>query len=159
MKIAMIRFVNVILAALLAGTSFGIWMGFNPSYYSSSTYVEQQQHLILSLHTLMLSLVILATLVSLFSAYMHRKNKADFILLILAGVAFISCIYISWFGNYPIQMEMLRWRADTLPANWMQLRDDWWHYHIMRTIAELIALVLVVWISVKQQFKFTSPRF
>lgn len=43
MTVTFIRFVNLILAALLAGTNFGIWMGFNPSNYSPSTYLEQQQ--------------------------------------------------------------------------------------------------------------------
>lgn len=34
-----IRFANIILAALLVGTSFGIWIGFNPLNYSPSTLV------------------------------------------------------------------------------------------------------------------------
>ncbi len=103
MTLSLIRFLNIIFAALLAGTSFGIWFGFNPTNYSASTYIEQQQNLVRSLNTLMISLVIIATVVTLISAFLQRK-----------------------------------------------LRDKWWSFHIMRTVVELIALVLVAWTSSKQ---------
>ena len=145
---AFIRFVNIILAALLAGTSFGIWIGLNPKSYSPTTYIEQQQNLVSSLNSLMVSLVILATLVTALSAFLNRKHKTIFIALLFASVFLASCIFISRFGNFPIQIEMLTWKAEHLPDNWKSLRDKWWAFHIMRTIAELLALVLVAWVSV-----------
>ncbi|MEZ4926947.1 MAG: DUF1772 domain-containing protein [Saprospiraceae bacterium] len=151
MKTTFIRVVNIIVASLLAGTSFGIWMGMNPANYSASTYLEQQQNLVRSLNTLMVSLVFLATIITLVSAFMQRKNRAVFITLLIAAVCFASCILISRFGNLPIQQEMLDWRSDSLPENWTALRDKWWSLHIMRTIAELLALVLVAWASVQKQ--------
>lgn len=151
MVTTIVRFINIILAALLAGTSFGIWMGFNPSNYSPSTYIEQQQNLVGSLNALMVSLVISATLVTLISAFLQRKNKAVFITLLFAAAFFASCIFISRFGNLPIQKEMLTWNAASLPENWTSLRDKWWSFHIIRTIAELIALVLVSWTSVQKR--------
>ena len=48
-----IRFVLVVLLALLVGTMFGIWVGFNPARLSASAYVEQQQNAIRSLNTLL----------------------------------------------------------------------------------------------------------
>jgi hypothetical protein len=57
MTTSIIRFLNIIIAALLAGTSFGIWMGFNPLNLSPSTYIEQQQNMIRALNTLMIILV------------------------------------------------------------------------------------------------------
>ncbi|MBX2947334.1 MAG: DUF1772 domain-containing protein [Cyclobacteriaceae bacterium] len=144
------RFTNIIIAALLAGTSFGIWIGFNPMNYSASTYVEQQKNLVLSLNTLMVTLVIVATVVTVLSAYLQRKNKTIFFTLIIAAVSFASCIIISRFGNLPIQKEMLAWDADSLPTNWTDLRDKWWSFHIIRTIAELVALVLVSWSTVQK---------
>ncbi|MCB0534454.1 MAG: DUF1772 domain-containing protein [Lewinellaceae bacterium] len=151
MVTTVIRFINIILAALLAGTSFGIWMGFNPAHYTPSTYIEQQQNLVGSLNTLMVSLVILATIVTLTAAFLQRKNKAVFITMLFAAAFFASCIFISRFGNLPIQKEMLTWNAASLPENWTVLRDKWWSFHIIRTIAELIALVLVSWTSVQKQ--------
>jgi uncharacterized membrane protein len=145
---SIIRFVNIILVALLAGTSFGIWIGLNPLHFSAATYLEQQQHLVISLNTLMVSLVIIATVVTIASAILQRQNKRIFVGLLFASLFLASCIFISRFGNAPIQKEMLKWSVNSMPNNWSILRDNWWRFHVMRTIVELIALVLVVWTNV-----------
>ncbi len=149
MTASLIRFFNIIFAALLAGTSFGIWLGFNPAEYSASTYVEQQQNLLRSFNTPMVILVAMATVVTLVSAYLQRRNKTIFILLLFAAAFFISCMFITRLGNLPMQSEMLEWTANTLPDNWTLLRDKWWSFHVMRTIVELIALILIVWATVQ----------
>ena len=151
MMTSIIRFLNIILVALLAGTSFGIWIGFNPMNYSASTYIEQQQHLVASLQTMLVSLVIIATLLTIASAFLQRKNRNNFIALIFAALFLLSCIFITRLGNLPIQKEMLTWSANYFPENWTTLRDKWWTFHVMRTIAELIALVLVAWTSFQKQ--------
>lgn len=151
MVISFIRFANVIIAALLAGTSFGIWFGLNPSHYSPSTYLEQQQQLVSSLNTLMVSLVVVATLVTVTSAYLQRTNRIVFAILSFAALCFASCIVISRFGNLPIQTEMATWSVNSLPADWTDLRDKWWSYHKIRTIAELLALALVTGASIQKQ--------
>lgn len=150
MTIVFIRFTNIILAALLAGTSFGILVGFNPMNYSASTYIEQQKNLVLSLNALMVSLVIFATLVTIVSAFLQRRNRTVFVTLLVAAAFFASCIFISRFGNRPIQNEMLTWNANSIPANWTMFREKWWSFHIVRTVAELIALVLVTWASIQK---------
>jgi len=148
---SIIRFVNIILVALLAGTSFGIWMGLNPMKYSVSTYIEQQQHLVLALQPLLVSLVIIATILTIASAFLQRNSKRIFIALLFAALFLLSCIIITRLGNLPVQKEMLTWNADSFPEDWTTLRDKWWTFHIMRTIAELIALALVAWTSVQKQ--------
>lgn len=150
MTVIFIRFANIILAALLAGASFGILVGFNPMHYSASTYIEQQKNLVLSLNTLMVSLVIITTLVTIVSAFLQRKNKTVFITLLVAAAFFASCIFISRLGNLPIQNEMLTWNANSIPGNWTMFREKWWSFHIMRTVAELIALVFVAWTSIQK---------
>ncbi|MBX3241323.1 MAG: DUF1772 domain-containing protein [Chitinophagaceae bacterium] len=146
-----LRFLNIVFSALLAGTSFGIWLGFNPTNFSASTYIEQQQNLVHSLNTLMIILVVAAAVTTLISAYLQRKNKPALIALLLATAFFISCMVITRFGNVPLQAEMLKWTTDTLPENWTALRDKWWSLHIMRTVVELIALVLVTWTIVQKK--------
>lgn len=150
MATSIIRFLNIILAALLAGTSFGIWMGFNPINFSPSTYVEQQQNTIRMLNALMISLVIIATIITIASAFLQRNNKHVFIALLVAAAFFVACILISRFGNQPINDSMMTWNTNSLPDNWTILRDKWWSFHIMRTITELIALSLITWISIKK---------
>lgn len=150
MLTTIIRFLNIILVALLAGTSFGIWVGLNPVNYSASTYIEQQQHLVLSLQTLLVSLVIIAALVTIASAFFQRSDKKTFLALLLATFFLLLCIIITRFGNLPIQTKMLTWNMHSFPGNWTMLRDKWWSFHILRTVAELIALALVAWTSVQK---------
>lgn len=149
MAIKVVRFLNIFAAALLAGTSFGIWLGFNPMSYSPSTYLEQQNHLVRSLNTFMIILVFGTTILTITSAYLQRTNKITSITLFVAAAFFISCIVITRLGNIPIQNVMLNWNANSLPENWNLLRDQWWTFHIMRTITELIALSLIVWTNVR----------
>ena len=150
MTTSIIRFLNIIIAALLAGTSFGIWMGFNPLNFSPTTYIEQQQNMLRSLNVLMISLVFSATIITIISAVLHRGNKQEFIHLLIASLFFISCIIISRFGNQPLNNEIMSWTFVTVTGNLSELRDKWWTFHIIRTISELIALCLVTWTSIKK---------
>ena len=123
MTTSIIRFLNIIIAALLAGTSFGIWMGFNPLNLSPSTYIEQQQNMIKALNVLMITLVFSATIITVISAILQRGNKQAFIPLLFASLFFISCIIISRFGNQPINNEIMKWTSGTLQGNLSELRD------------------------------------
>jgi hypothetical protein len=147
---AIIRFVNILVAALLAGVSFGIWIGFNPSELSAQAYVEQQQNMLRALSVLMVSLVFGATLVTALSAWMQRAHKPTFYALLVAALFFVACILITRFGNKPIDDRVLTWTQDGLPANWTEVRDTWWYLHGWRTVTELIALCIIGWVSVRK---------
>lgn len=99
--------------------------GFNPVNFSPSTYVEIQQNTIRMLHALMVSLVIIATIITIASTFLQRNDKHNFIALLVAAVLFIHEFLISRFGNKPIQDYMLTWNANSLPINWTILRDKW----------------------------------
>jgi len=146
-----IRFLNIILAALLAGVSFGIWIGFNPMDLSASTYVAQQQNMLQALKVLMISLVVIAAIITIASALLQKDNKTVFITLLIAAAFFIACILITRFGIKSIDDTVMTWTPNSLPDNWTEFRDKWWSLHIMRTIAELAALFLVTWASIKRE--------
>jgi hypothetical protein len=150
MTTSIIRFLNIIIAALLAGVSFGIWIGFNPLSLSPSTYIEQQQNMLRALNVLMLILVFSATLITILSAFLQKDNNKVFTTLLIAGLFFIICIIISRFGNQPINKIIMTWKPDSLPGNLSELRDKWWSFHKMRTFAELVALSLVTWTGIKK---------
>jgi uncharacterized membrane protein len=150
MVTSIIRFLNIIIAALLAGVSFGIWKGFSPMELSPSAYIEQQQNMLVSLSVLMVLLVFIATIITIVSAFIQRKNKSTFIILLVAAGFFIACILITRFGNKPIDDLVMNWTLDSLPVNWTELRDKWWSFHVIRTITELIALFLITWTSIRR---------
>lgn len=144
------RFVTIFLVSLLAGVSLGIWIGFNPSRLSQWAFLEQQQNMVGSLQVLMISLVVLATIATFVAAYRQRENKTVFLPLIIAGLFLISCMIITRFGNLPIDSQVMSWTEDTMPSNWIELRDRWMSFHRMRTGVELVALVLVIWSGIKK---------
>ena len=150
MSRAIIRTMNIVLAAILAGVSFGIWIGFNPQNLSPSTYVGQQQNMLHSLRVLMVVLVVAATIITLTLAFLERRDKPVSMGLLAAAGLFIACIVITAFGNKPIDDIMLTWNSASLPANWTELRDRWWTLHIWRAVVELAALFVVTWTSVKK---------
>ncbi len=151
MTLRLITFFNTLFGAMLAGISVGIWMGFDPASFSATTYVEQQQHLLRALNVPMLALVGVTTVLTLLSAYLQRKDRSTAVLLLLAAAFFISCMFITRLGNVPVQRQILQWSPDAMPGNWTVLRDQWWSFHIMRAIVEMIALALVVWSVVQKK--------
>lgn len=146
----LIRFLNIVMVALVAGTIFGIWLGYNPKDLSAPTYIEQQQGAINALNTLMPILGLIAILLTLASAFLQRKDKLVFRILLIAILLFIISGITTKFGNQPINSIVMTWDMNSPPSNWMELRDKWWTYHIIRTLTTLGGLCLVVWVSIRK---------
>lgn len=145
-----IRYLNITLAAILAGISLGIWIGFNPMNLSLMAYIEQQQNMLNALRGLMVGLVIAATVVTIVSAGLQRRNRGSFIPLAIAALFFVACILITRFGNKPIDDLVMSWTSTSFPSNWADFRAHWWSLHIMRTITESIAFLLITAVSIKK---------
>jgi len=126
MTLSLVRLANIIFAALIAGGMFVIWVGYDPAALSPSTYVEQQQNAIRALNVVMpvLGAIVVA---------------AAF--LIISGL-------VTRFGNQPINALVMSWDIARPPANWTELRDQWWGFHRLRTLCGLIALALITWSSI-----------
>jgi hypothetical protein len=150
MKIAIIRVLNVVVVGLVAGSIFGILLGYNPHELSAATYIEQQQSIITALNTLMPILGLVAILLTLTSAFLQKNDKNVFICMLVATAFLVISGLTTRFGNQPINGIVLTWDMNTPPSNWMALRDKWWSFHIFRTITALIAFSLVAWASVNK---------
>ena len=144
------RFLNIILVALVSGVQFGIWVGYNPQTFSASTYVEQQQGAIRGLNTLMPVLGLVSVLLTLFSAFQQKDDKSTFYVLLTGAALLIVSGLVTRFGNQPINRVVMTWTADSIPADWAAWRDRWWSFHIIRTLASLLALLLIVWSALKK---------
>ncbi|MBK8954294.1 MAG: DUF1772 domain-containing protein [Saprospiraceae bacterium] len=147
---SIIRFITVVMVALVAGTIFGIWLGYNPKDLSAPTFIEQQQSAINDLNTLMPILGLIAILLTLTSAITHKKEKRTFAILLIATFFLLISGLTTKFGNQPINSIIMTWDMNVAPTNWMELRDKWWTYHEIRTLTAIVALLLIVWISIKK---------
>ena len=149
MTLSLVRFATIFAAALVAGGMFVIWIGYDPATLSPSTYVEQQQNAIRALNVLMPVLGGATILLSLLAALLHRNDRKAFVLLMVACAFLIMSGLLTHFGNQPINDLVMAWEIARPPANWTELRDQWWGFHRLRTICGLIALVLITWASVR----------
>ena len=104
-----IRFFNVIMVALVSGTIFGIWIGYNPKNLSAPTFIEQQQNVITNLNTLMPILGLMAIILTLSSAILYRKEKRAFKFLLTAAFFLILSGLITKVGNQPINGIIMTW--------------------------------------------------
>jgi uncharacterized membrane protein len=138
------------MAALVAGTIFGIWIGYNPKDLSFPTYIEVQQQTILALNTLMPLLGLITIILTIISAFLRKKEKMAFSVLLVASVFLIISGLTTKFGNQPINSIVMTWDMNGPPNNWMDLRNQWWFYHEVRTLSAFIGLCLIVWTSMKK---------
>lgn len=137
------RFVQLVIHALLTGTMFGIWVGFNPANLSATAYVEQQQNAIGSLNFF---LPILGLACILVTAVLAARAKRAPVRYMLVGAALLLVVagVITRFANQPINAMVITWSAQSPPAEWVQLRDQWWQWHVARTVAAIGSLALSV---------------
>ena len=70
-----VNFANLLLASLIVGTMFGIWLGKNPVDLSPSAYVQQQQHTIRAMNITMPMLGRILALITLSAAILARSNR------------------------------------------------------------------------------------
>ena len=141
---AMIDFTNVLLAALLVGAMFGVWLFLNPAGSDAVLYIALQQQGIKGLDTTMPALgagTILATIVA---SVLGRGDGTRFGLLIAAAACLVVAGLITRFLNQPINAIVMTWHRDAPPANWTRLRDEWWRWHLIRLAAGLGGLSLLI---------------
>ena len=138
------------MAALVVGSIFGIWIGYNPKDLSAATYIEQQQSVINALNTLMPILGLITILLTLTSAFLQKKEKTIFITLLIATVFLIISGLTTKFGNQPINSIVIAWDMNSPPPNWEELREKWWTFHKIRTAAGFAGLCLIIWTQMKK---------
>ena len=142
MAITITRLILAVLFSLLVGTMFGIWVGYNPAGLSAGAYIEQQQNAIRAFNVLLPAIGAFCILLSAGLAYAAHTDPRTRYTHLAAVILMLLAAGVTRFGNQPINAIVMTWSAAAPPANWMQLRSDWWYWHIVRSIAAIGALVL-----------------
>ncbi|HET8888109.1 MAG TPA: DUF1772 domain-containing protein [Candidatus Angelobacter sp.] len=139
-----IHFADVLLAALLVGAMFGMWLILNPAGLAASVYITLQQQGIRTLNRTMPLLGLVTILFTVLAAVLGRDNSARFGLLVGTVVCFVASGLITRFRNQPINAIVITWHQDAPPANWTGIRDEWWRWHLVRLLAGLGGLSLLI---------------
>jgi uncharacterized membrane protein len=140
----MIDFANLLLAALVVGAMFGVWLIFNPAGLDASFYIALHQQGIRTLNKKMPALGAVAILLTIAAAALGRVNIMRFRLLTAAIVCFVATGLITRFLNQPINAIVTTWSASSPPSDWTGLRDKWWRWHLIRLATGLVGLSLLI---------------
>ena len=140
----MIDFADVLLAALLVGAMFGMWLVLNPAGLTAGEYITVQQQGIRTLNQTMPMLGAATILLTILATVLERNDRTRFILLVGTVVCLVAAGLITRFLNQPINAVVSTWHTDAPPANWMGVRDEWWRWHLIRLLAGLGGLSLLI---------------
>ena len=144
MNRSIVGFLNLLLAALVIGTTFGVWLGYDPAGLSAGAYVELQQHAIGALNLSLPALGALAIALTIASAVLSRSDRRSFELLLGACACFVIVALCTRFANQPINAVVMSWSPAAPPLDWAALRDWWWHWHELRTAVGVAGLALLI---------------
>lgn len=139
---------NVVLAAILVGIMLALWVGHNPADLPYWVYLQRQQATIQTLNTPMPLLGAATILVTLVSACLRRGQRLACGALVVAALLLVGAGLITRLANQPINAMVMTWLPSQPPADWEQLRDRWWHWHILRTLLGCGALGLLLFVIV-----------
>jgi uncharacterized membrane protein len=127
---ATIDFTNLLLAALVVGAMFGVWLFLNPAGLDAG------------------AATILVTIVA---AVIGRDDRTRLGLLIAAVACFVVAGLTTRFLNQPINRIVMTWSVDAPPPmSWAGLRDEWWRWHMVRLFAGLGGLSLLIAATLKR---------
>jgi hypothetical protein len=152
-----LRFLSLLLAALVAGSVFGIWVSFNPMSLSSASYVEQHQSLVKGFNVLLPALGGVIIVSSFWIAYLNKANQSVMILFLMAAVFFLLTGLITRFRNQPINSLVMTWKPTAPPSDWAQWRDKWWLYHKLRLVSSVVGLCLLIWANLQTVLSVKNP--
>jgi uncharacterized membrane protein len=158
MLIATVRFLSLFLTALLVGTMFGIWLGFNPAALSSSAFVEMQQNAIRALNVSLPILGLVCIVLTATLAVLTRTDKRTRWLLVIAVLCLAAAGLITRFANQPINAVVMSWSAQAPASNWADLRDTWWHWHTLRTAVAITGFALALLAAVGRRNTTSSTN-
>ena len=139
-----VDFADVLLAALVVGTLFGVRLFLNPAGLDAESYVAVQQQAIRTMNKVMPALGAATILVTIFAAVLARGQRTRLWLLVAATISFVTIGLITRFLNQPINSIVMTWRGDSPPSNWTGLRDEWWRWHLIRLTSGLVGLSLII---------------
>lgn len=139
-----IRILALITGGLVAGAMFGIWRGYNPVALSATASVEQHQQAIRGLNVILPGLgAVTIVLTIVIAVQVHRKRMA-LLTFVFAALLFGVSGIVTRARNQPINRIVMHWDARTPPSEWLEMREAWWHWHLIRTFTGIAGFVLLV---------------
>lgn len=139
-----IDFADMLLAALLVGAMFGVWLMFDPARRLPAVYITLHQQGIRTLNTPLPALGAATVILTVVASVFARTQSSRFGLLLAGAACFAIAGFVTRFLNQPINRVVMTWNTDAPPSNWTELSDAWLRWHLIRFLFGLAGLVLLI---------------
>jgi len=143
-----VSFVHLLLFALVVGVFWGTWFSLSRSIgaISASTFLEVGHTMIRNLAGPMAVLMPAAVVsaVPLLIGFRRWQRRASFRLALAGTGLLVAALVITLTVNVPIDDAIARWTVDTLPPDWMSVRNRWEAFHVARTFASVAGFGLTL---------------
>ena len=137
----------VVVAGMLTGSEFAVAVFFHPriSRLEDAVHIRTAQTLAKVLGMVMSFWYPLTFLLALAVTFVAHTALSTPWWLALASTVLLALISIySLLIPVPINNQVARWRPDSVPPNWRDLRRRWDMLHAIRVAFLIIALILLV---------------
>jgi uncharacterized membrane protein len=137
----------IVVAGTLTGSELAVAVFFHPriSRLEDTVHIQAAQTLAKVLGIAMSFWYPLTFLFALAVTFVEHTTRSTPWWLALASTVLFALISVySLLLPVPINNQVARWRPDTVPANWRDLRRRWDLLHAIRVIFLFIALILLV---------------
>ena len=150
-----VRFVNLLLAALLAGNEFGTWAAVHRALWSMPTpeHIRAEQALTRRFASIMPFWMVSVLVSCLPALALARRKGAPALRFTLAGTfCFVAMLVSTVRGNVPINNRTLELSPEeTPPEEWRELRERWDRLHAMRVVLNVAGLSLLLLGTIREE--------
>lgn len=149
------HFITIILTALLMGSSFCHVLEMPAKLkIGGPLWMTLQQTLYRAFATVGGFIEIAAILATIVLTFLVRENPQTFYLTLIAAISLIVAFFVVWiFFTNAVNVQVFKWTADTIPADWTRWRTRWEYSHAIRFVLHLVgftALVLSVFLEAQR---------
>jgi len=123
---------------------FGVWLMLNPARRTAGLYIMLHHQGIRTLNTALPAFGAASVILSVLAAILARGEDTRFSLLLATALCFAAAGLITRLYNQQINMTVITWKMDAVPANWSDVIDEWLRWHVIRLAAGLGGLSLLI---------------
>src|SRR3954464_11566014 len=106
-----LHFAALFASAIITGAQYTVTFDFKDVDMPASFYTEKMQYAIHHIGTPLFSMLIIATILTFLTAVLYRSDRRICLLLVIAGVLFMSGGLITAFGNIPLLDQIDTWNV------------------------------------------------
>ena len=147
MKQKPVAFITVVLLMLVTGVFWGTWFTLTRSLddFSGAKFIHIGKTIIANVAvpmSIIMPATLLFLLLSMWSSY--KTSRTVFRLYTLSFVLMVVTLIITIAVEVPIDNQINTWTAETIPGNWVSLRNTWNKFHTIRTFTSIGSFVFYV---------------